>query len=149
MARVILGMSGGVDSSVSAHVLREAGHKVMGLSLLLFETRIDAPPTACCSLYAIEDAAWTASALGVPHRRLDAREAFIKRVVEPFVEAYLKGLTPNPCILCNRYIKFPLLLEEARREGAEFIATGHYARAERSESGTLLRKGLDPGKDQS
>jgi tRNA-specific 2-thiouridylase len=149
VAKVILGMSGGVDSSVSAHVLREADHEVVGLSLLMFETRIDAPPTACCSLYAIEDAARTAAILGIPHRTLDVREAFMKQVVEPFVKAYLKGLTPNPCILCNRHIKFPLLLDEARRGGAEFIATGHYALAERSEGETLLKKGIDPGKDQS
>ncbi len=149
MEKVVLGMSGGVDSSVSAHLLREAGYKVTGVSLLLFETRIEAPPTACCSLYAIEDAARTASAIGVLHRRVDAREAFMKKVVEPFVAAYLKGLTPNPCILCNIHIKFPLLMEEAQREGAAFIATGHYARTERTPEHVLLKKGVDSSKDQS
>lgn len=142
-------MSGGVDSSVAALMLRNEGYEVEGLSLLLFETRGKPSPTSCCSLQAVSDAASTAKKLGISHSTLNARDEFIRNVMEPFVQAYLQGLTPNPCILCNRHVKFPMLLQEARRRGAEFIATGHYARVHRTDRKVLLKKGLDPGKDQS
>lgn len=145
-------MSGGVDSSMAAYLLREAGHEVEGLSLVLYETRLGGgSPTACCSLEAIEEAAETARILGIPHSALDARAEFMEKVIEPFVEAYAKGLTPNPCILCNRHIKFPLLLKRAKELGAELIATGHYAKTERLTGleAPFLKKGTDPKKDQS
>jgi tRNA-specific 2-thiouridylase len=147
--KVLVGMSGGVDSSMTAHLLKEAGYEVEGLSLVLFETRGRKSPTACCTLEALGDAAKTARHIGIPHSTLDVRDAFIEKVVEPFIESYRRGLTPNPCILCNQHIKFPFLLEEARRRGAEFIATGHYARVDRSGDGPLLKKGVDERKDQS
>ncbi len=155
MGKVIVGMSGGVDSSVTAHLLKEQGFEVEGLSLILWEARNRTDFTACCSLEAVDSASKTAKALGVLHSSIDVREAFIEKVIEPFVEAYAKGLTPNPCILCNRHIKMPHLLEEADRRGAEYIATGHYAKVERETSDGLLldkvslKKGIDPKKDQS
>lgn len=142
-------MSGGIDSSLAAYLLKKAGYQTEGLSFVLFETRGRTDPTACCSVGAIENAARNASHIGIPHSTLDLRAAFIEQVIEPFTRAYLKGLTPNPCILCNRHIKFPFLIKEANRRRVEFIATGHYAVVERSGGRTLLKKGADPGKDQS
>ncbi len=144
-------MSGGVDSSVTGHLLKESGFEVEGISLLLWETRPGDEP-GCCSLSSVKSAGRTAERLGICHSSVDARSAFIEKVIEPFADAYARGLTPNPCILCNRHIKFPYLLREAARRGADYIATGHYAKSVRIGQGgeeTLLKKGSDPNKDQS
>ena len=150
---VVLGMSGGVDSSVAASLLKEAGHDVLGVSLVLFEspsTPSHKPsPTSCCSLTAVREAARTAASVGVEHTVVDARDLFIEKVITPFAEGYCRGLTPNPCVLCNRHVKFPILLKEANARGGGHISTGHYAQVEREEGQTVLKKGIDPKKDQS
>lgn len=141
-----------MDSSVTVHLLREQGYEVEGLSFILYEARLKNTFSGCCSIEAINDAARTAARLGVKHTATDLREVFMEKVIEPFIEAYAKGLTPNPCILCNRHIKFPYLLRAAREKGAAFISTGHYAgivRAQTDKGVTLLKKGLDERKDQS
>lgn len=142
-------MSGGVDSSVTAHLLKEHGYEVEGVSFILWEARQRTDFTGCCSLESKESAARTAKSLGIRHDSIDVRQEFIEKVIEPFVDAYAKGMTPNPCILCNRHIKFPFLLKEAEKRGAEFIATGHYARVNTEGVEYFLRKGIDPKKDQS
>ncbi len=151
--KVIVGMSGGVDSSVTAHLLKEQGYEVEGVSFILEERRLDKnPASSCCSLESVLDAGKTARRIGIPHHIVNLRDEFKERVIEPFVDVYSKGLTPNPCILCNKHIKFPYLLKFADERNAEFIATGHYARTVSSQQSAVssqLRKGVDPKKDQS
>jgi tRNA-uridine 2-sulfurtransferase len=151
MPKVIVGMSGGVDSSVSAYLLKEEGYEVEGVSFLMWEAKKLPGPTACCSLHAVEEASKTAHSIGIPHSRIDVRYDFIEKVVRPFVNAYMSGLTPNPCVLCNRFIKFPYLIKEAERRGADYISTGHYAIVERiQDTGEfVLKKGIDLKKNQS
>ena len=147
--KVIIGMSGGVDSSVAALLLKERGYEVEGASLLMFETEKGGGGRSCCSLQGIAQAARTAEALGIAHTMIDARDVFIEKVIGPFAAAYSRGLTPNPCILCNRHVKIPLLIEAADRKGADFIATGHYARIGREGEAAVLMEAADRKKDQS
>ncbi len=118
-------MSGGVDSSVAAALLREEGHDVVGVTLRLWGGAGD---SGCCSVADVEDARRVAAQLGIPHHVIDDSDAFLDKVVMPYVEAHAAGLTPNPCIECNRHIKFRSLLDRAMRLGFDALATGHYAR---------------------
>jgi len=146
-------MSGGVDSSVAAYLLKKQGHDVMGLSFQLWDKRGLRDSNTCCSVETIEIAKAVAGKIGIEHYTVDVRDTFYRHVIEKFCDSYISGLTPNPCILCNKYIKFDFLLRKAEELGAEMIATGHYARIQRIQ-GTdkgkiLLMKGVDLKKDQS
>lgn len=136
-------MSGGVDSSVAAALLCEAGHEVIGLTLKVWDN------SRCCSLDDVDDARRVAWHLGIRFYVLNAVEPFEAAVVGPFVGAYRSGHTPSPCIQCNRRLKFRWLLDRVLVLGCEALATGHYARVEGEPGRRVLRKGLDPGKDQS
>ncbi len=153
--RVLVAMSGGVDSSAVAAILNRDGFDVTGVTMRHFCFRKGGDPKggkSCCSLESIEDARRVCEQLGIPHRTIDVERDFQSRVVDDFKEEYLRGRTPNPCIRCNEQIRFPGLLELSREEHAEKIATGHYARiaAPDDSSGVYrLKRGLDRAKDQS
>ena len=148
---VAVAMSGGVDSSVAAALLKEQGHEVVGITLQLWpKAAADLDKHhGCCSLDAVEDARRVATSLRIPYYVLDVQEEFRARVVEPFLIDYEEGRTPNPCISCNNEVKFDLLLGKARSIGAAALATGHYARIERDGGVFRLLRAVDPGKDQS
>lgn len=155
-------MSGGVDSSAAAALLEKQGYEVVGVTLQIWPK--DKAEGAnkfggCCGLSAIEDAQRVCSILGIPHYVMNFRRAFEQEVIFPFTEVYMHGRTPNPCLKCNEAIKFGIFLEKALALGADYIATGHYARIEeklkiknkksKMRSGYVLKKGIDKGKDQS
>ncbi|MBI1920856.1 MAG: tRNA 2-thiouridine(34) synthase MnmA [Geobacter sp.] len=153
--RVVIAMSGGVDSSVAALLLRDEGYDVIGLSMQIwdystFVAKEGEKFGTCCSLDDIYDARRVAEQIGIPFYVVNFEEEFRRHVIDDFVDEYFRGRTPNPCVRCNQRLKFELLLAKARDLGAEYIATGHYARIERESDGLLhLLKGADPGKDQS
>lgn len=143
-------MSGGVDSSVAAALLHDAGHEIFGVTLHLWDAEGADRVGRCCAPEDRDDARRTCEHLGVPHYVFDEREAFRTEVVDPFIEDYLRGETPIPCVHCNRTVKLTHLTDVADRLGATHIATGHYARIERGDDGTFrLLRGRDGDKDQS
>lgn len=147
--RVVVAMSGGVDSSAAAALLLEQGHEVIGLTLKVWSYESRAQCGSCCSPEDIDDARAVAERLGIPFYVADVQELFAERVVTPFVRQYLDGRTPIPCVACNQDVKFGFLLRRARELGAK-LATGHYARIARRPDGALeLLRGADGAKDQS
>ena len=142
--KVVIAMSGGVDSSVAAALLKEEGHEVIGTTMQIISSGNQATRAGT-------HARQVARRLGIPHHVMDFRDIFARRVIDDFCREYRLGRTPNPCVLCNKYIKFGVLWERARELGADFLATGHHAKVERDETtGTyLLKKGADKQKDQS
>ncbi len=147
--RVTVAMSGGVDSSVAAALLVEQGYDVVGLMLRLWAEQGGAA-NRCCTPDAVADARRVADALGIPFYVRDYKEIFKQTVVDFFIDGYAQGVTPNPCIVCNRDIRFDRLLKEAIGLDSDYLATGHYARVRQSSGGAYqLLKGLDPAKDQS
>ncbi|MDD2236299.1 MAG: tRNA 2-thiouridine(34) synthase MnmA [Kiritimatiellae bacterium] len=142
--KIAVGMSGGVDSTVAALLLRDKGFEVLGMTL-----RLRDESTRRVGLADAERAAVMAHQLGIPHEVVDARAAFEERIVKPFADEYACGRTPSPCVRCNPLIKFGLLLEEAQQRGCDAVATGHYVQAEIAEGTWHLRRGVDPRKDQS
>ncbi len=143
-------MSGGVDSSVAAALLVERGYDVTGMMLRLWSEPGCEDSNRCCTPDAMALARRVAAKLGIPFYAVDAQEPFRARVVQAFLDGYSSGQTPNPCTVCNREIRWGLLLDRARALGADYLATGHYARLERDAAGnTRLLRGIDRGKDQS
>jgi tRNA-uridine 2-sulfurtransferase len=150
--RVLVAMSGGIDSSVAAVMLHEQGYEVIGMTMKTWDyasSGSSKKETGCCSLDSINDARDIAVNLGFPHYILDIREEFGDYVIDHFTDEYLAGRTPNPCVLCNTHIKWDALLRRADKLGCDFIATGHYANVRHENGRYIISKGLDENKDQS
>ena len=151
--RILVAMSGGVDSAVTAALLKEQGFTVLGVTMRVWGDNDDTAPEnkrPCCSLTDVQDARTVAARIDIPFHVLDVREAFDRAVIAPFVHEYLRGRTPNPCVACNEHLKLGLLLEKAHTFDCAAVATGHYVRVERASAGRWgLRRGLDPYKEQS
>ena len=149
-ARVVIGMSGGVDSSVAASLLKQQGYDVIGVTMKVWpQDCITRAEDKCCGPQAIADARSVAHTLGIPHYVVDEGANFERTVIDYFTAEYQAGRTPNPCVMCNEKVKFGNLWGKAKSIGAEYIATGHYAIIEHREDRAVLRKGRDPKKDQS
>ena len=146
MAKVIVGMSGGVDSAVAAYLLKQEGHEVIGLTLRTWTAK-DGQESRCCE---IDDARRVAFKLGIPYYPVNCISEFDSRVIRPFISDYLRGLTPNPCIVCNRHVKWEKMMYHAGVMQADYIATGHYATIVKTEEGRYtVKKALHAAKDQT
>ena len=153
MSKVVVGMSGGVDSSVAAYLLKEQGYDVIGVTMQIWQDEEQAMQEengGCCGLSAVDDARRVAAALEIPYYVMNFKKEFKEHVIDYFVEEYQNGRTPNPCIACNRYVKWESLLQRSLSIGAEYIATGHYARVVQLENGRYtLRCSATLAKDQT
>lgn len=152
--RIVVAMSGGVDSSVAAALYREQGHEVIGITMQIWDyARFEAPDGetfgTCCSLDDVQDARRVADQIGIPFYVVNFEKSFQETVIDRFCDDYFAGRTPNPCVLCNQVLKFELLLRKARELEADWLATGHYAQLVEESGRYQLCKGRDPGKDQS
>ena len=150
--KVVIGMSGGVDSSVAAYLLKEAGYEVIGVTMQIWqeEEQYDEENGGCCGLTAVEDARRVANDLDIPYYVMNFRKEFQKHVIDYFVDDYLNGRTPNPCIACNRYVKWEALLNRGKELGADYIATGHYAQIEQLPNGRYaIKHSATKAKDQT
>ena len=148
MKKALIAMSGGVDSSLAAKLTKDRGFECIGCTMKLYHNK-DAGSRTCCSLDDVEDARSVAYKLGMPFYVFNFTDAFRDTVIRKFIESYEKGITPNPCIDCNRYMKFEKLFERANILGCDYIVTGHYARIEYDGEKYLLKKAIDDTKDQS
>ena len=149
--KVVVGMSGGVDSSVAAYLLKEQGYDVIGITLRMSPDDEETMENegGCCSLSAVEDARRVCDRIGIPFYVLNFKDIFKEKVIDYFIDEYMVGKTPNPCIACNKHIKFDALLRKARGIGAEYVATGHYAKIVEKDGRYLLIKSDDDRKDQT
>ncbi len=151
MQKALIAMSGGVDSSVAAYLMKEKGYDCVGMTMKLYDNEdigICSEKT-CCSLKDVEDARNVAIRLGMPYYVVNFKDKFEEKVIGKFIDTYKRGGTPNPCIDCNRYLKFDKLMQRMKELEMDFVVTGHYARIEKSGDRFLLKKGVDETKDQS
>lgn len=148
--KVVVGMSGGVDSSVAACLLKQQGYEVIGVTMQIWQDGMETAEGSCCGIQAVEDAGRVAAMLDIPYYVMNFKDVFHNKVIDYFVREYLRGRTPNPCNACNRYVKWEALLERSLQIGADYIATGHYARIDRLSNGRYaVKNSVTAAKDQT